>query len=206
MLRKVRGGATPSPSSLFESNVRFRMTAAATAKHAIARHALSLIEPGQSVMLDDSTTAHALAGMLPGVVPITVMTNFFPTIDELRGVEGIRLISLGGEYYPRHDSFVGVGCERAIAQLRADVLFMSTSAVSEGYAFHQEQEIVAIKQAMLNAATRKILLVDHTKLGKVAIHRLTPLTTFDRIIVDSEAAPELLRDVREAGVTVEVAD
>src|SRR5690242_19938951 len=65
LLRKVRGGATPQPSSLFESNVRYRMTMAEAEKQALARFALGQIEPGQAVMLDESTTCLALARLLP---------------------------------------------------------------------------------------------------------------------------------------------
>src|SRR5215211_4848901 len=61
VLRKVRGGATPQPSSLFESNVRYRLTLAMTEKQALARAAIDQVESGQSVMIDESTTGLALA-------------------------------------------------------------------------------------------------------------------------------------------------
>ncbi|MEA2584769.1 MAG: hypothetical protein QOF33_2854 [Thermomicrobiales bacterium] len=153
VLRKVRGGATPQPSSLFESNVRFRLATATAEKEALARYALTLIEPGQAILLDDATTTLCLARLLPAITPLTVITNYLRTIKELAGVPGIRLIALGGEYLPSHDSFVGVVCETAIEALRADVAFLSTSAVSGQVAFHQEQEIVAVKRAMIGVAT-----------------------------------------------------
>lgn len=205
VLRKSRGGATPQPSSLFESNVRFRLSAALAEKRALATYALGLVEPGQAVLLDDATTTLALARLLPRLAPITVITNFLATIKELSGLEGVRLIALGGEYLRSHDSFVGVVCERAIAALRADIFFMSTAAVSEGYAFHQEQEIVSVKRAMLVAATRKVLLVDGGKLGKVALHRLAPLRDFDLVVVDAGVDEARLRELRETQVPVAVA-
>lgn len=205
VLRKVRGGATPQPSSLFESNVRFRLSSARSEKEALARYALGLIEPGEAVLLDDATTTLALARLLPSLTPLTVITNYLATIQTLRDVPGIRLIALGGEYFPSHDSFTGVVCEGAIAALRADIFFMSTSAVSAGFAFHQEQEIVKIKRSMLAAANRRVLLLDHGKLGKVALHRLAPLTDFDLVVVDAGVDPERLRELRDAKVPVEVA-
>ncbi len=205
VLRKFRGGATPQPSSLFESNVRFRMATATAEKEALARFALGLVEPGQAVLLDDATTTLALARRLPAITPLTVITNYLATIKELSGAPGIRLIALGGEYLPSHDSFTGVVCERAIAALRADIFFMSTSAVSDGVAYHQEQEIVMVKRAMLGAARKRVLLLDHGKLGKVALHLLAPLREFDLIVVDSGVDERGLRELRDCQVPFEVA-
>lgn len=184
VLRKTRGGASPQPSSLFESNVRYRLAVARAEKEALAKYALQLIEPGQAVLLDDATTTLALARLLPEIAPLTVITNYLASIHLLHDAPGIRLIALGGEYFSSHDSFTGIICEDAIGSLRADLFFMSTSAVSHGSAYHQEQEIVAVKRAMLRAATRSVLLVDHGKLGKTALHQLAPLSAFDLIVVD----------------------
>ena len=56
VLRKVRNGATAQPSSLFESNVAFRMASAVEAKRRMGRFAATLIEPGQSIILDEATS------------------------------------------------------------------------------------------------------------------------------------------------------
>jgi DeoR/GlpR family transcriptional regulator of sugar metabolism len=205
VLRKTRGGATPQPSSLFESNVRYRLAAAKAEKEALARYALSMVEPGQALLLDDATTTLALARLLPGISPLTVITNYLATIQLLHDAPGIRLIVLGGEYFPSHDSFLGIVCEDAISSLRADLFFMSTSAVCNGIAYHQEQEIVAVKRAMLRAATRSILLIDHSKLGKTALHHLAPLTAFDLVVVDDGVDDAGLRALEDAKAPFAVA-
>jgi DeoR/GlpR family transcriptional regulator of sugar metabolism len=205
VLRKVRGAAEPQPTSLFESNVRYRLRASRVEKEAICQVALRHIKPGQSVMFDDSTTSLPMVRRLPEVTPLTVITPFLMTINELRGVKGINLTSLGGEYLASNDSFVGIACEATIASLRADVVFMSCPAVSECSAMHQEQDIVRIKRAMMAAAKRKILLVDHHKLGKTALHLLAPLSDFDLMIVDAGVDDETLDGLRDCGVPIEVA-
>ncbi len=205
VLRKTRGGASPQPSSLFESNVRYRLATARTEKEALARYALTLIEPGQAVLLDDATTTLALARLLPEIVPLTVITNYLATMQLLHDAPGIRLIALGGEYFPSHDSFTGIICESSIASLRADIFFMSTSAVSHGSAYHQEQEIVAVKRAMLRAASRRVLLIDHAKLGKTALHQLAPLTDFDLVVVDDGVEAAGIATLEEAKVAYAIA-
>jgi DeoR/GlpR family transcriptional regulator of sugar metabolism len=204
VLRKVRGGATPQPSSLFESNVRYRLTVAADEKLALARAALPRIEPGQAVLIDESTTGLALARLLHERAPLTVITNSLSVMQELRGARDIKLIVLGGDYWPRHEAFCGLACEAAVSALRADILFMSTTAISDGVAYQPDQDMAIAKRAMIAAAARRVLLVDHTKFGRVALHRLAPLTDFDLVLTDDGVGESGLRQLREAQVPFEV--
>jgi DeoR/GlpR family transcriptional regulator of sugar metabolism len=204
IVRKVRGGVTAQPSSVFESNVSYRMTSMQAEKDAVAARAAELIEPGMAVMLDDSTTALALARRLEGITPLTVVTNFLAGLNLLAQVRGIRLMGLGGDYDPMHDSFLGVSCVEAIEALQVDLCFVSTSGVSGGYAYHQEQHIVSVKRAMLESAARNVLLLDHTKLGRAALHRVAPLSAFDRVLVDDGADAEALRSLDEHKITYEL--
>lgn len=202
---KLRGRVTVQPSSLFDSNVRYRLTAARREKAAMARLAMEHVQPGQSVMLDESTSALMAAGLLREKVPLTVLTNFAMVLEELDGARGMDLILLGGQYLPALDAFVGAVCEAALHAVRADVLIMSTSAVSGCVALHQNQEIMRNKRAMMNSAGRRILLVDHTKFGKVALHRLAHLEDFDLVISDSDLSEQDRQELREHNIPFEIA-
>jgi DeoR/GlpR family transcriptional regulator of sugar metabolism len=204
VLRKVRGGATPQPSSLFESNVRYRMSLAGEEKQLLARAALPLIEAGQAVLIDESTTGLTLARLLPQVAPLTVITNSLSVMQELRSARDIKLIVLGGDYWPRHEAFCGLACEAAVSALRADVLFMSTTAISAGVAYQPDQDMAIAKRAMIAAAARRVLLVDHSKFGRVALHRLAPLADFDLVMTDAGIDDAGMRQLREAEVPFEV--
>lgn len=204
-VRKFRGGATAQPSSVFESNITYRLEANRREKEAIARRLLGLIEPGMSVMLDDSTTALALARRLGDVTPLTVVTNYMEAIKLLSGTPGVRLIALGGEYHASHDSFLGVACVDAIEAMSTDLTIVSTSAISDRFAFHQEQEIVLVKRAMLRSARRRVLAVDHTKLDRVALHRVAPLEDFELIVVDELTPAAAVERLRERRLAVDVA-
>ncbi|MFJ8051163.1 DeoR/GlpR family DNA-binding transcription regulator [Streptomyces luteogriseus] len=206
IVRKFRGGVTAQPSGVFESNVQYRLKSMRAEKAAVAEHALRMVEPGMAILLDDSTSTLEIARRLrtAEVTPLTVVTNFLEAINLLSDQRGIHLMALGGDYDPLHSSFLGVSCVEAVQQLRVDVCFASTSAVHGGYAYHQEQHIVSVKRAMLDAAARNVLLIDHTKLGRVALHRVVPLSRFDTLLVDDGASPEALRDLDEHKVRYEV--
>jgi DeoR/GlpR family transcriptional regulator of sugar metabolism len=204
IVRKFRGGVTAQPSGVFESNVQYRLKTMRPQKAAVAERALKLVEPGMAVLLDDSTSALEIARRLGEITPLTVVTNFLEAINLLSDRRGIHLMALGGDYDPLHSSFLGVSCVEAVQSLRVDVCFASTSAVFGGYAYHQEQHIVSVKRAMLDSAARNILLLDHTKLGRVALHRVVPLSRFDLVLVDDGASAEALRDLDEHKVPYEV--
>ncbi len=204
LLRKMRGKVTAQPSGLFESTVGYRLRMTSREKLALARFALTQIEPGQSIIMDDSTTVLPLASLLHSRAPLTVITNFRMVLDELSGVRSINLISLGGEYSPSYDAYFGVICEQSLASLSADVSFVSTSAVSGATAYHQHQHEARVKWAMMEASDRNILLLDHTKLGKKALHRLASLEEFDLVVVDSGIDRAHLEELRECSVPVEV--
>lgn len=205
ILRKVRGGATAQPTYLFESHLNYRINTSKREKEAIATAAYAHVEPGEAVMLDDSTTVLALARKLVDISHLTVITNFLTAVDVLRSCRQINLISLGGDYLYRYNAVVGDFCEQMISGLRVNTLFMSSSAVADGYVFHQEEVIVRVKRAMIKSASRRILLVDRGKLGKQALREVAPISDFDLVIVDAGVDAAQLDAIREHDVPVEIA-
>jgi DeoR/GlpR family transcriptional regulator of sugar metabolism len=208
VVRKFHGGVTAQPSGVFESQLDYRLQSHTEAKSAIARVALEHVEAGMSVMLDDSTT---ILHMLPGFTeraPLHVATTFMAALRrlaELTEEAELTVIGIGGVYDSRHDTFVGMQCLEQIGKIRPDALFMSTSAVANHEAFHQDERMVAVKRAMLDVATRKYLLVDHTKIGRVALHRVASLAEFDCIITDSGVDPAVLATWDARGIRYELA-
>jgi DeoR/GlpR family transcriptional regulator of sugar metabolism len=205
VLRKARGIATAQPSGTFESNVEYRTKANIEAKRLIAQHACRHVEPGMSVLLDDSTSALQMLPHLAALAPLTVATNYLAALVELAKMRDVHVVALGGHYDVQHDSFLGSTCVDAVESMRFDAAFVSTSAVSGGYAFHQEDKILAVKRAMVDVASHSHLLVDHTKLTRSALHRLLPLHRFTTVVVDAGVSARDLAALRENDVLVEVA-
>ncbi len=204
VLRKVRNGATALPSSLFESDLRFRQNQSQKEKDAMARAALAYIETGQAIFLDEASTLLPLVRMLPALAPLTVITNFLPIMTEVSNYKDIHLITLGGEYLPRFATFTGLLTERTMESLHADLYITSTTAVFKGVAYHPDQQVVRVKKAMISHSTHQFLLTDHTKFGKTALHEVAPLSAFERVIVDQGIAPEYLVNLEAMGVKVDV--
>lgn len=205
LLRKARGVATALPTSLIESSDMFRAAQELGNKRSLAAAALEFIEPGQAIVLDDSTTINALVPLLATRSPLTVITNFMRNMQELAHMRSITLVGIGGVYHNWSSSFLGRSTGIAISELRADTFFMSTAAITDDICFHQSQESVDAKRAMFEIAARRVLVVDHTKFEKRALHRVEELAAFDDVIVDAGTSSDEVDRLRGRGINVIVA-
>ncbi len=205
VLRKVRGGASGQRTTAFENDFRSRANARLEEKRALAQVAAPLASEGDVVVVDDSSTAGELVPHLLELKPLTVITNFLAVIEKVRDIAGISLIGLGGEYDSSYHSFLGALCEQSLANLHADVLFASSSALLGTDVFHQDARVVGVKQAMMRASRRRVLIMDHTKVGHGALHRVGSVSDFTHVVLDSKTPADDVRAVQDLGLEVLVA-
>ncbi|MDX8512167.1 DeoR/GlpR family DNA-binding transcription regulator [Mesorhizobium captivum] len=205
LLRKTRGIVSAAPTSLIESSDVYRSSRQAAEKRAIAQAAAAFLEPGQAVFFDDSTTVLQLVPHLAARVPLTAITNSITLMNELKGTRDLTLLGLGGQFYNWCNAFMGPVTVTEIRRLRADRVFMSMSAITDGMVFHQSPEMVETKRAMFDSAAMRILLADHTKFERRALHAMCALDEFDVIVVDDGTPPRQVETMKERGMNVVVA-
>lgn len=205
LFRKTRGIVTAAATSLIESSDVYRANRQASEKKMIAAAAMQFIEPGQAIFLDDSTTVLQMASQLPTKVPLTAITNSLTLMNALKDMHDVNLLALGGQYYNWCNAFMGRMTINEIRQLRADVAFISMSAIIDDVVFHQSPEIVDIKRAMFGSAAKRILLTDHTKFERRALHSFASLSEFDVVIVDEKTPVAHLERMRSKNINVVVA-
>lgn len=205
LLRKVRGGATIEAGMQFESDFRLRERQGGQDKERMAEQALLLVEPGMTVMVNDGSMAAVLGKLLPGKKPLTVITNNAAIMEALKFENGIDLIALGGAYSAKYNGYFGVLAEQNLASLRADIAFLSSPAVSGTQVFHMDADVVRVKKAMMNAAVKTCLLVNHTRFDRVALHVLADLEDFDWVITDQVPEPAIEEHLSNAGIQLTIA-
>ncbi len=205
LFRKTRGVVSAAPTSLIEASDLYRVSRQSEEKKLIAEAAMQFVEPGQAIFFDDSTTVLQMAPHLSERVPLTVITNSLTLMNEMRDVKDVTLLGLGGQLYNWCNAFVGHMTTNEIRQLRADVAFISIAAITDDMLFHQSPEMAATKRAMLECAARRVLLADHTKFERRALHSFGALTDFDVVIVDDRTPSIHLDRMQAQGVNVIVA-
>lgn len=88
-----------------------------------------LVEPGDTVFLDESTTCLAVARHLLNIDNITVVTNSLPIAQAFaEGGRGSLLLS-GGELDRKNQCFVGGSAEEFLSRFYVDKSFISGRGV-----------------------------------------------------------------------------
>ncbi len=201
VLIRHRGQVTAVATGLNEIAASIRVNQNADLKQEVARVVAARIRPGSSILVDDSTTALWVLRMLE-VVPITVVTNSMLVARELERRSGVRLFITGGEYQAWSESMVGQTTTEVIAGVRADYFLVSASGISDLQCFHPFEDCVQVKRAMMASAAQSILLLDHTKLDRRALHTFASMTDFDQVIVDSQTPDDVVAHLAERQVSV----
>ena len=183
-LERTFGGAVASEQTAFESSYKVRLQACAAEKEALARYAASLVQDGDTVVLDASTTCLALARELARR-RITVVTNGLDSAQELRA-GGARVIVTGGYLRQVAGSFAGPLALRALQDLQVDHAFISAKGLElPGGLMDSDIDEVEVKRAMLRCAARTTALIDSSMFGKRALARVASLDLLDLLVTDS---------------------
>lgn len=196
-VRRFHGGVSAHATSAFESSAEFRRLQNSAAKHALAKKACELVEPGMSVMLDDSTTVLALAEALVDVQPLTVISNFRRVGRLFYELDETQMILIGGRYSRVHDSFISPASLTGLSNYAVDFTFHSSSAVDGACAYHQEQDVIEMKRAMLQCGARKVLMADSSKVGKTSLYRFAEISEFTDVIITDDVSKEFVAEISE---------
>jgi len=206
-LLRRSGHAVAPPQLQVQTSAGFRRRAAVSIKEAVARTALPLFVGAQSMLVDDSTSVLPLLSSLAATEPepLTVVTNYLDVVRLASAGNTMRVHLLGGDYVPDLDATFGTACVEAVARWHVDVFVFSVPAIENGRCFHPLPDSVAVKKAMMCAADRRVLLLDHTKMPRTASHLLCDVSAVDVVVVDSAVDEQQLAMLRATGVTVLVA-
>lgn len=203
LVRKFHGGASVTRTGSYEIAAPIRRRLAMPQKHALASAAAEGVRDGQSIMIDDSTTASAMLDpLLRSGTALRVITNYLPSLTSLAGSTRVAAEAIGGDYDHSHESYLGIGAVNAVRGLRPDVVYMSTTTADGHGIYHQEERVVALKVEMLAAARRRVLLMDETKLGGTSLHRVCGWEMVDEMITTTDASPALTDEIAAAGVAI----
>ncbi|MFF2514061.1 DeoR/GlpR family DNA-binding transcription regulator [Streptomyces sp. NPDC058086] len=196
LLTRVHGGAVvgEAPSPFAEARV--------LEKDAIAAQAATMIEDGQSIILDSDTTVHRLARRLHGR-RLTVITNNLVVYEELAEDESVQLMLLGGMVIRESRSLDGFMAEDNLRQVHADWLFMGACGVRPGgQVMDTTVAEVPARRAMIAAGDKVVLLADESKFPGTGMVKICGPEDLDMVVTNASADSATCTALEESGVRV----
>ncbi len=167
-------------------------------KRRIGRKAAALIKPGQSILIDNSTTALECSRYLDLDMQLTFFTTNLETAEILAGYKNCTLYCSGGYYFSDSKGFVGKQAEDFVSSIRADVCLIGASGISpEGGLSTPYPMHTALQKKIIASSACRILLADHSKFGRNAIEKFADLSDVDVIVTDTGVPEAVLEQYRE---------
>ncbi len=204
-LLRTYGGARPLGPSIRELPYAAKAVERTEEKERIARRAADLVSDGDLILLDAGSTTAALARCLRGRRNLTVVTVDLKIALELCDEPGIRVMVTGGVAQPEGYNLYGPFAEQMLRGLTVDLAFLGASAIDSEHGLTTPNlDKVQLKQAMLRAARRSVVLVDAAKVGLRANYQIAPLQAISHIITDTGLPVELARVIRKEGVELDL--
>ncbi len=203
-LRRTHGGARIVTPKSDEFAFTARDTHQLLEKEAIGKACAEIIGRNQSVILDAGTTVYHVARHLEEKAP-QIVTNSLPVANLFASASQVEVILTGGVIYPRLGVLVGPLTVEAFSKMRADVAIMGAGGITLEGITNSHTLLIDIQRAMLKAAQKVILCLDHTKFGRQSFSLLCGLDMVDAIVTDGHAPQELVAGLRERGAEVIVA-
>lgn len=186
LVRRVYGGVLLSSCENTVVPLSVRDGDHSAQKERLARAAAALVEDGDTLLLDASSTVRRMIRHLGRCKDLTIITNNDRIFGELEGINA-RVLCTGGEYLRENHAFAGPAAEAFVRGIWADKLFFSSQGVAADgeISDHSEME-TALRRAMLERSARHFCLMDDSKIGRRCRFRLCGREDIDRFICEKK--------------------
>ncbi|MBC8536907.1 DeoR/GlpR family DNA-binding transcription regulator [Feifania hominis] len=210
ILTRTHGGAVYNRERRDEQNeypVAIRGIQRYSEKNEICKYAAALIEEGDTIFVDNSSTTMYLVRYIPRELHITVVTNSLKLLLEAAALQNpnIHFICFGGSFKESNLSFYGNTTLKNAEAYYPNKAFLSCAGIREdGLVTDASMQEVDTKRLMLDHCRKSYFLVDYTKFTSAGQVFLTRLSHGDTVITDQRVDQRSLDFVAALGAEVKV--
>lgn len=185
-LKRNYGGAMPIRQNVQRILASKKKILNMEAKNRIAQKAFSLIQDGQVIYLDISTTNVVLARMIADSgLTVTVVTNMLEIMDILSH-SNIEVVGIGGHLDYGREGFIGALAYESLRHYRFDLAFVGAVGIEadENAVTILTAEEGLTKRLMLKNSAVRYLVCEEEKLRRQGNYQFACIEDFDALITD----------------------
>ena len=203
LLRRVYGGAVSIDRPIASDDAfKARQFKQMGEKIAVGRLAASLVQPGDTVMLDVGTTTLEVARALKNRSDVTVLTNSLSILNELVD-SSLNVYSLSGRMRKNEYSLVA----NALQSFHIDKVFLGCGGYSMEYGLTETIYENALNRSFfIQQSEDAILVTDSSKFGKNSSVIVENSARVKTIVTDTGLSEDWLRKLQERGIKVLLAE
>ena len=200
---RIYGGAVLAGNDRIAPPYSIRKNTNVEPKVAIARLLAQIIRDGDTLMVDESSTAAYGIRAIRHLKNITLITNSAELLREMTGQDSWHVISTGGTLKPDALALVGPHAARTVSSYHVRYAVLSCRGINDALGLaDSSDEVVQVKQAMMASSECTLLLADHRKFGREGLVALGNLSCVDKLLTDAPPSPEWQKRLEKAGVEV----
>jgi ribose transport system substrate-binding protein len=204
-LKRVRGGAIPDGQHPQSPAFTARARVSEEAKRRIARWAAELVEDGDTLLFDASTTVYYLADFLKDRRNLTVVTNGIEIARSLAQNPSNNVILLGGIMRADGTSVSGTLSHKLLEDLYIKTAFLSCTGITlDAGLMEVHLDEAQLKRKMIQVAKSVVALIDSSKFGKIDLTTFATPDQISHIFTDSDLDPLWIQQLQQypAALTV----
>lgn len=197
-LRKVRNGA--EAINVQKSIEQDKPINNFDEKRRIAEAASRLCREGDSVILTCGSTMQLLGQALCGQ-KLQIITNFLPLANYLIEQQHDDVVIMGGQYNKNKKVTLSLNQQNEF-MYAANIMFTSGKGFTPEGLFKTDMIIANSEAQISSKASKYVVLLDSTKLGKEIGMLFRDINNVDLLITGKEADPNIVQSIRDKGVEI----
>lgn len=202
-VKKTYGGAVLNKNTSVDLPLRIREKTNRQQKQKVAEIAASLIEEGDSIMLDASSTSLMIAQKIKNMRKLTVITTSVEVLIELSQNEGIKVISTGGNLKASSLSLVGRNTEECLSRFNVDMALVSCKGIDIERGIMESNELESgVKLMMQKSAKQTVFVIDSSKYDKISFVKVMDFHQGDIVVTDIIPEEKWMQFFASRGVKV----
>ncbi|WP_160672305.1 DeoR/GlpR family DNA-binding transcription regulator [Clostridium sp. C8-1-8] len=204
LLQRTYGGAINLKRTIVNGESFFkRVEKDIDIKEVIAKKAYEIIREDDTIFLDTSSISYFLAKLITdNNIRLTLITNMVEISSMISLESKVKVIFIGGDYYPLVGGNIGSHANEQIKLYRCNKAFVGCSGIDlrDGSVSTGESEDSGTKKTIMSISKELFLIAPNERFNLDGVYNFSNLSDFHGIITENEPNDTLLTLIKQYDV------